>query len=90
MLNKFKAHLHKRMKILEAQCMNKINNFRAEVMAEAHVFIRRRMEATAKILTREHHAIIEQFIEYKRQIQEQIDLTEDFQDKFYTATTMVA
>lgn len=70
MLNKFKAHLHKRLKVLENQCTNKINNFRAQVMAEAHVFIRKRMEATAKILTKEHHAIIEQFIEYKRQIQD--------------------
>ena len=60
-----KAHLHKKLNKIEMGCMSKINDFRADVMHDAALFIKKKLDQTTKMLTNEHHRIIEQFFFFK-------------------------
>lgn len=60
-----KAHLHKKLNKIEMGCMSKINDFRADVMYEAAKFIKKQLDSTTKMLSNEHHRIIEQFFFFK-------------------------
>ena len=51
-----------------------ITDFKTEVMKEASAFITQKLEDVARVLTSEHHRIIEQFIFYKNKTETAFDL----------------
>ena len=62
-----------------------ITDFKTEVMKEASAFITHKLEDVARVLTSEHHRIIEQFIFYKNKTQRQLDMSDRLQQKYRDA-----
>lgn len=60
-----KVFLSKKLKKVEHRCLNHINSFRNEVMHEARAYIKNKLEATTKMLTNQHHNVIQKFLEFK-------------------------
>ena len=80
-----KAHIHKKLNKVENRCNTMIKDFKTEVMKEASVFITSKLEDVARVLTSEHHRIIEQFIFYKNKTQRQLDMSDMLQKKYREA-----
>ena len=62
----------RQIKKVEQSCVTKINNFRAEVMADAVEFIKKQLEATVNSLTKEHHKMIQQFQGFKAKTKDKV------------------
>lgn len=49
---------------------------------EAGTFVKGQAASLTALLTREHHAMIDQFKEYKQLTQDRLDTTDEYQHKY--------
>ena len=66
--------------------MNTIKNFRSSIKQESVKFLKEKTDQVVKALSVEHHRLIQQFFDFKRDTQERLDKTDFYEKKFFDAT----
>ena len=87
---KFETLLNKQVNSLSKAHKQQLKNVEAVTLAEASKFIKNHAEKIARALTREHHKIIQQFLDYKDRIDYFINGLNEAQTRMVTAEMISA